>query len=101
MATPISRPGIMIGSVMNTRTPPRFLMLARTSGNAAVVPISVDSTVTQKATSNVLLSASRMTVSCGSRAYQSVVKPAIGNPTTLEELNDSRINTAIGANRKT
>ena len=41
-----------------------------------------------------------MTVSFGSLAYQSVVKPAIGNPTTLEALNDSRTNTAIGAKRK-
>ena len=100
MATPISRPGIMIGSVMKTRMPPRFLMLARTSGNAAVVPMSVESRHTQKATSNVLPSASRTTVSFGSLAYQSVVKPAIGNPTTLEALNDSRTITAIGAKRK-
>ena len=32
--------------------------------------------------------------------YQSVVNPAIGKPTTREELNDNRIMTAIGAKRK-
>ena len=46
----MSRPGIMIGKVMKTLTPPRFLMFARTSGNAAMVPITVESTVTQNAT---------------------------------------------------
>ena len=75
-------------------------MLARTSGKAAVVPMSVESTVTQKATIRVFSSASRMTVSCDSVAYQSVVKPAIGKPTTVDELNDNRISTAIGAKRK-
>ena len=58
MATPMSRPGIMIGRVMKTRTPPRFLMLARTSGNAAVVPMTVESTVTQSATNKDFSSAS-------------------------------------------
>ena len=59
----MSRPGIMIGSVMKTRTPPRFLMLARTSGNAASRTDEVESTVTQNATIKDFSSALRMTVS--------------------------------------
>ena len=96
----MSRPGIMIGRVMKTLTPPRFLMLARTSGKAAIVPMTVESTVTQNATIKDFSSALRITVSCDSLAYQSVVKPAIGKPTTVEELKDNRIITAIGAKRK-
>jgi hypothetical protein len=100
MATPINKPGIMIGSVMKTRTPPWFLMSARTNGKAAAVPMNVENTVTQNATYSDLASASRMTPSLGILAYQSVVKPAMGNPTRAEVLNDSRISTAIGAKRK-
>src|SRR4029077_4933060 len=100
MATPISRPGIMIGSVMKTLTPPRFLMLARTSGKAAMVPMTVESTVTQKATINDFSKELKITVSGDSLEYQWVVNPAIGKPTTREELNDSRIITAIDAKRK-
>ena len=40
--TPISRPGIMIGSVIAIRTPLRNGSRERTSGNAAAVPTIVE-----------------------------------------------------------
>ena len=56
--TPISRPGIMIGSVSPIRTPLRNGSVERTSGNAAAVPTTVAIIVTSTATFSVVVSAS-------------------------------------------
>ena len=55
---PISRPGIMIGSVIPIRTPFRNGSRERTSGNAAAVPTIVDTIVTSNATFSDVVSAS-------------------------------------------
>ena len=56
--TPMSSPGIMIGSVNAIRTPLRNGSRERTSGNAAAVPTTVEIAVTSAATLRVVASAS-------------------------------------------
>ena len=85
MATPIRRPGIMIGSVINTRMPPRFLMSgAHQRKRRHRSHDSREQPTPRRRPAMSFVSASRIDVIEDNIAYQSVVNPAIGNPTQVK-----------------
>src|SRR5690606_3570446 len=100
IATPTSRPGIIIGAANATRTAPRNGRRERTSGNAAQVPTNVDTAVTATATLIEVSKASWIERFSITSPYHWVVQPVMGNVPSGFALKLNTTSSRIGANRK-
>jgi hypothetical protein len=93
---PSSTPGNMIGIVNSSRAVSVNRMPPRTSGNAAMVPMSVARTATTAATSIELSTAVWIDVSRSISPYQRRVSPWMGRPGVSAVSNENRMRNAIG-----